>query len=157
MTRRTITRRPSAVLLAAAGAAIVGSTFGGDCQTEMMPPTMDPPTTTPPMNATVSFSQQIQAIFDANCIQCHIAGGIADQIMHLNSGESLAALVNTPSVQNPSLTRVVPGDSASSLIFQKISQDSPPVGSRMPLGGPFLDNSTINLIRDWIDQGALDN
>ena len=94
---------------------------------------------------------------DANCISCHVSGGIADAILHLNSGESFAALVNQPSVQDASLTHVVPGDSASSLLFQKVSSDSPPVGARMPLGGAALSRSDIDLIANWIDQGAVNN
>ena len=107
--------------------------------------------------AAVSFSNQIQVIFNANCTSCHISGGIADTIMHLNAEESFDALVNRPSVQDTSLTRVVPADSSASLLFLKVSSDSPPVGSRMPLGGIPLSQADIALIRDWIDQGAPDN
>lgn len=104
----------------------------------------------------VSFANQIQPIFDTNCTVCHISGGIADTIMHLNAEEAFDALVGQPSVQDASLTRVVAGDSSTSLLFQKVSSDSPPVGDRMPLGGALSD-ADIALIRDWIDQGAENN
>ena len=68
-----------------------------------------------------------------------------------------APLVDQLSVQRNDLTLVVPGDSASSLLFQKVSTDNPPVGLRMPRFAPPLSESEIDLIREWIDQGALDN
>ncbi len=105
----------------------------------------------------VSFADDIQPIFDASCIVCHVSGGIADAIMHLNAEESFDASVGQPSVQDASLTRVVAGDSSTSLLFQKVSSDSPPVGARMPLGGAPLSDADIALIRDWIDQGAANN
>jgi len=72
-------------------------------------------------------------------------------------GVSYNNLVNQPSAQRPDLTLVIPGDSASSLVFQKVSQNSPPVGSRMPSLGDPLTAGELALLRDWIDQGALDN
>ncbi len=66
-------------------------------------------------------------------------------------------LLNENSVQDESLRYVVHGDSASSLMFLKISSESPPVGSRMQFQNAPLRESQIDLIRDWIDQGALDN
>jgi len=108
----------------------------------------------------VSFAQQIQPIFVGRCDGCHSQGGFADNqgiALRLTASESLAGLVNQTSSQNASLTLVTPGDAANSLLFQKVSQDSPPIGSRMPLFGSPLSVSDQNLIRDWIDQGALDN
>ena len=105
----------------------------------------------------VSFANQIQPIFDANCTVCHISGGIADTIMHLNAEEAFDALVGQPSVQDASLTRVVAGDSSASLLFEKVDSNSPSVGARMPLGGAALSDADIALIRDWIDQGAENN
>ena len=106
---------------------------------------------------TVSFANQIQPIFDANCTVCHVSGGIADTIMHLNAEEAFDALVGQPSVQDASLTRVVAGDASASLLFLKVSSSSPPVGVRMPLGGAPLSNADIALIGDWIDEGAANN
>ncbi len=108
----------------------------------------------------VSFARQIQPIFTTNCAVCHRPGGIAHLRgieLQLLEGESHDRLVNQPSVQQPNLTIVVPGDSASSLLFLKISSNSPPVGDRMPLLGPPLPRAARDLIRDWIDQGALNN
>ncbi len=105
----------------------------------------------------VSFSNQIQPIFDANCTVCHVVGGIAEFTGQLlTAEESFDAIVNQPSFQS-SFIRVVPGDSSASLLFLKVSSNPPPVGSRMPLGGAPLSDADIALIRDWIDQGAANN
>ena len=109
---------------------------------------------------TVSFGNDIQPIFNTNCISCHQEGGVADQAgiaLRLGSGESYGLLVNQRSAQNSNLVLVVPGDAEASLLLQKINSDAPPVGVRMPFGGAALSASEIELIRTWIAQGALSN
>ena len=106
---------------------------------------------------TVSFSGQIQPIFDDNCTVCHAVGGIAEFTGQLLvAEESFDSIVNQPSIQSDFIL-VVPGDSSASLLFLKVRSDSPPVGSRMPRGGGPLSDDEIALIRDWIDQGAENN
>lgn len=125
----------------------------GACQTEV-------PIPAPPTGDIVSFSQDIQPIFDASCVVCHSAGGFADLegiALRLTASESFNGLVNQPSSQRADLTLVVPGDSASSLLFQKVSSAMPPIGSTMPLVGGPLPADQSGLIRDWIDQGAMNN
>jgi hypothetical protein len=51
---------------------------------------------------------------------------------------------------------VVPGNSAGSLLVKKLSA-TPPFGVRMPDGGNPVPDSLVQKIKDWIDQGALDN
>jgi hypothetical protein len=51
---------------------------------------------------------------------------------------------------------VIPGNADSSNIVKKISA-GPPFGSRMPLGGPYLSSTEIQVIKDWINAGAKDN
>lgn len=113
-----------------------------------------------PTDGVVSFSSQIQPIFDARCTVCHAPGRSADLqgIPHdLRAGSAYDDLVNQPSVQRGDLTLVVPGDPDSSLLFLVVSTESPPVGSPMPLGGPSLSENQIELIRQWIVQGAENN
>ena len=108
----------------------------------------------------VSFKDQIQPILNTYCFRCHRSGGEADLAgIALQVAEEVVfdLLLNQPSVQNPNLTLVVPGDAESSLLFLKVSSDAPPVGTRMPLSADPLTAGSIELIRDWIDQGALDN
>ena len=108
----------------------------------------------------VSFKDQIQPILNTYCFRCHRSGGEADLAgIALQVGEEVAfdLLVNQPSILDPSLTLVVPGDAESSLLFLIVASDAPPVGDRMPLREAPLSAGSIGLIRDWIDQGALNN
>lgn len=115
----------------------------------------------PPTGLTVSFADHIQPIFDELCIICYVDGGLVDSegiALKPTAGQSFGLLVNQKSVQDTSLTLVIPGDSVNSLLFAKVSQDTPPVGATMPLvGGRRLTSSELALVRDWIDQGALNN
>ncbi len=113
-----------------------------------------------PQVGPVSFRDQIQPIFDAHCIICHVDGGVADLAgiaLRLGAGLSFDMLVDQTSVRDTRLTFAVPGDSADSLLYLKVSSSNPPVGSRMPLGGPALSSTDVELIRTWIDEGAQNN
>ena len=108
----------------------------------------------------VSFKDQIQPILNTDCFRCHRVNGEADLFgIALQVGEEVAfeLLVNQPSSLDANLTLVVPGDAASSLLFNKVASDTPPTGARMPLREAPLSAESIELIRDWIDQGALNN
>jgi mono/diheme cytochrome c family protein len=123
------------------------------CQGEVNPPGPD-------VGRAVSLASDVQPIFERSCVSCHRPGAFANLSgidLVLTAGQSRASLVNQPSSQNAALTLVVPGDSAASLLFLKVSSNMPPVGSTMPLFGARLNSSELALIRDWIDQGALDN
>lgn len=69
--------------------------------------------------------------------------------------ESLASLVNVTSVLDPAFLRVSPGDADDSFLVRKL-EGTQSVGSRMPLGGGPLPQTTIDAIRVWIDNGAVD-
>jgi len=138
-------------------AATVGLLAGGlACQVNV--PVSEPP---PGRGGTVSFATQVRPILVNNCSGCHSPGGAAvvnnGIAMHLTEGEAYDSIVNQPSGQDATWTLVVPGDSSSSLLYLKVSTDNPPVGVRMPRFAPRLSGAEIGLIRDWIDQGALNN
>ena len=112
----------------------------------------------PPVDREVSFAAEIQPIFTQKCASCHRDGGFADDItMRLVEDLTLDSIVNQPSSQNPDITLVIPFDAANSLLFLKISENDPPIGRTMPLVGETLPSDALGLIRDWIDQGAIDN
>ena len=50
---------------------------------------------------------------------------------------------------------IEPFDPSTSHLFLKIIGQEE--GERMPLGGPYLDATQENAIRDWILEGAADN
>jgi hypothetical protein len=78
--------------------------------------------------------------------------------MNLSSaGESYAALVSVASLQVTSLNRVEPGNPDESYLIRKLEGGPDIVGDRMPRGGPFLPQATIDEIRAWIAAGAENN
>ncbi len=75
-------------------------------------------------------------------------------VMNLTSASAtFAALVNVTSIDEPAFKRVLPGDPNNSYIIHKL-EGTQSVGSRMPFGGPFLDQATIDQVRAWIQAGA---
>lgn len=48
-------------------------------------------------------------------------------------------------------------DAANSPLFDKISSDNPEYGVRMPKGRSSLSSDDINLIKQWINDGAKNN
>ena len=109
---------------------------------------------------TISFARDVQPILTTFCATCHVEGGLADFrgiALRLTEAEALDGLIGGMSVQDPSLAFVVPGASASSLLFLKISMPDPPVGNRMPFELAPLEDDEIAIIREWIDQGAAAN
>jgi len=102
-----------------------------------------------------TLAQLQTAIFGPRCSGCHTGGGgTLPASMNLSStSASLAALVNVNSTEVGSLKRVNPGDPATSYLIQKL-EGTQSVGQRMPLGGPFLDQGTINQVKAWIQAGA---
>jgi uncharacterized protein (TIGR03118 family) len=105
---------------------------------------------------------EIQAeVFTPICSVCHDGsnppGGALPGSQNLTEGNSFANLVNVASLEKPSLLRVKPGDPDNSYIIQKLEGAAGISGSRMPLGGPFLDDATMDKIRSWIADGAPNN
>ncbi len=65
-----------------------------------------------------------------------------------------AYIVNRPGIEKTDRLRVKPGDSAHSLLIDKIRNRNG-VATQMPLGAEPLDEADIEEIEDWIDAGAL--
>ncbi|MEX0609711.1 MAG: T9SS type A sorting domain-containing protein [Balneolaceae bacterium] len=97
--------------------------------------------------AQVDYETEIQPIFSNNCTSCH--GGQNGVTL-----SSYSAVIS--SVGQQYQTEVVqPGDASNSPIVDKISNDNPEHGVRMPQNGPpYLTSEEITLIRDWINEGA---
>lgn len=102
----------------------------------------------------VTFGQVWTSILVPRCQGCHGSG--SGGLFMQDQGITLGDLIDTGATTGlcNGRTRVVPGDSADSLLFQKVSGIGL-CGPRMPLGGPFLSAAETELIRAWIDGGAL--
>jgi hypothetical protein len=95
----------------------------------------------------------IQAnVFTPICTACH-AGAAAPLGFRLDAASAYAMLVNAPSVEVPALRRVAPGNPDQSYLIQKLEGHAA-VGAQMPLGQAPLPQATINVIRQWITNGA---
>jgi hypothetical protein len=99
----------------------------------------------------VSFSNQIQPIFNSQCTGCH--GGTGG--LTITAGASYNNLVNVNAQSScPSLKRVLPNDASNSVLYRKVSGTT--CGQQMTQGGA-LSATDITLIRNWINQGANNN
>ncbi len=95
----------------------------------------------------VSYSSDVQPIFNGNCSSCHGSSGNV-------SLTSYSALMNSVG-NNYGSNLVVAGNADESGLVDKI-EPNPDHGSRMPIGGT-LTNSEIQTIRRWINEGAKNN
>ncbi len=102
---------------------------------------------------TADFQSIQDNVFTPICSKCHIGAG-APEGLQLDAAHSYALLVGVPSTENPAVLRVDSGNPDSSYIIQKLQGSSGIIGQQMPLGGPYLPQSTIDVIRQWITNGA---
>lgn len=93
----------------------------------------------------VSFARDIQPIFQAHCHMCH---GRQFQMNNLRLDRKAAALRGGDS-RKPA---IVPGDSQASLLIRYVSGADPEI--RMPPSGDPLPSNKVELLREWINQGA---
>jgi len=137
---------------ASTGAATITATAGPASVTRVVNVSATP----------VSFATDVQNIFNTSvpaCTNCHpTAAG-----MNLTTGSSYASIVDQNASEVPAMKRVRRFMPDSSYLVHKIQGTQAAVGgtgARMPLGcsgGGCLSNAAINLIRNWILQGALQN
>ena len=97
------------------------------------------------------YGSTIQPIWTAQCTECHL-GESPPAGLDLAT-DSHANLVNVNSSEAAPLKRVLPGDANNSYLYQKVTQDTPAVGSRMP-PGETLSGTEITDIQTWINSGA---
>ncbi len=104
-----------------------------------------------------SFATDIQPIFLDRCRSCHFPDGAAPIGLRTTGLDlsSYATVIAGATVEAEVV--VVAGKPCESILWQKVSP-GPPFGGRMPLSGPpFLTDEQIQLIHDWIAEGALAN
>ncbi len=100
----------------------------------------------------VTFTQIQNEILTPSCVNafCHPGGGAP---MSLAPGAAWGNLVDVASGWG--MDRVEPGDADNSALYLKVIGTS--IGSRMPLGRPAISSDQAEMIRAWIEAGALDN
>ncbi|MDG2266877.1 MAG: hypothetical protein P8L91_07835 [Candidatus Marinimicrobia bacterium] len=98
-----------------------------------------------PLYAQVDYNSDIQPIFNNKCISCHIDGGTYFGGLDLSSYSEVMEGGNSGNT-------IVPFDHENSLLWQYVNS------GYMPAYGSGVDPLTadqINLIAQWIDEGAL--
>jgi len=108
----------------------------------------------PPAGLQPTLASIQDNVFTVTCAVsgCHGGAG-AQQGLRLDPGFSAGNLINVASPRDPNLIRVIPGNPDASFIIQKL-EGTQTLGDRMPDGGPYLPQSTIDVIRQWIQDGA---
>lgn len=113
------------------------------------------------VSSTISLAGNVQPIFSANCAVtgCH-AGSTPQSGLSLTNGMSYLETVNVNATGTTcaGAPRVDPGSSTTSVLYRLVSGTC---GPRMPFSafgpGDTLSAAQQDTIRDWIDQGALNN
>lgn len=93
--------------------------------------------------ASVSFADDILPMLQSRCVNCH-GGQRTEHELNLNSYDGVMA----GSENGPVVT---PGDAANSPLAELVAN------GKMPKRGPKLTPDQVQLIVDWINQGAQNN
>lgn len=101
------------------------------------------PTAAPAASTGVSFANDILPILNSRCLNCHGGDRIEEGLLVGSYGELMAGSANGPVI--------VPGDAAGSLLVELVENQ------KMPKRGPKLTPPQVQLIVDWVNQGALNN
>lgn len=102
-----------------------------------------PPEAVTPLPETVSYTKDIQPLWNESCIGCHATGSTAPDLTAVNS--YLALTKNSK--------YVVAKDAANSILYKCLIGEGAPL---MPKAGKISD-SKIELVKKWINDGALNN
>ena len=96
-------------------------------------------------SSTISYSRQIQPIFEKSCVSCHGVKAIKEGL-DLRTFDGLLAGSLNGSV-------ITPGDAENSFFIQQI------VSGEMPWRGkaPEVTPEELQILIDWVNQGALNN
>ena len=99
-------------------------------------------------------------VFTPVCAGCH-TGPTSNDVNDLPGGMDLTSLsmsfmslVGVTSLEDNNFQRVNDGDADASYLIQKL-EGTASSGSQMPDGGAPLDQATIDVIRQWITDGAM--
>lgn len=148
MTWRTMAVALAVLSLAACLAPLepdVGALTAGTCDNEDSNPDVD-----------VSFQNDIQPRLHAGC-GCHNpippSRGSAIDSTGFSVGDH-TSLLRGGQISREQI--VVPGAPCDSQLYQKLS-DAPPSGARMPIYGPYWSRLEMQLLSDWIAEGARAN
>ena len=135
----TPTTQPLTATSSPTAAATAAPTAAPQPTSESAAPTATPVTT----GSAVSYSRDVQPIFNQICVKCH-GGEETKEGLSLKSYAEVMAGSNNGSV-------VTPGDVVNSFLIEQV------VSGEMPKRGPKLLPSQIRTLSDWVAAGAPNN
>lgn len=89
-----------------------------------------------------TYSGEIQPLFNAKCVSCHIGGS--------SGSYDLNSYAGTMGAGSDSVPNVIAGRPDSSLLYTKVADGAHPVSSP-------VDSTQLRRMRTWIEKGALNN
>ena len=137
---------------------IVGlAACGDDSPTAPTTPSTTPTTPATPAtgNLTATLSSIQSEVFNLSCVTHH-GPSVAEAGLDLSEGRSFENLVDVTSTQR-GLDLVEPNDAENSYLIHKLEGRAGIVGARMPPNGPFITDEALDIVKQWIDEGAQDN
>ncbi|HET6583417.1 MAG TPA: hypothetical protein VFG69_08215, partial [Nannocystaceae bacterium] len=109
-----------------------------------------------PTGSGATFSGHVQPILDARCATAGCHGALAPASgLDLTKGVARANLL-LPSLQNPDVPRVTPGNPTNSYLITKLTGNGL-AGLQMPLMATPLSADELEVVRTWISYGAPDD
>jgi hypothetical protein len=104
----------------------------------------------------VDFKTQVRPIIDARCASCHVYGrGTEQGYREVGFDQGTLGTLRKGGT-NTRTNILVPGKPCSSAYVQKI-RGTFATGARMPRNAPPLSREEIQVIMDWIAEGAAGN
>ncbi len=91
-----------------------------------------------------SFTKDVAPVFAKNCSGCH-AASVKMGSLDLETWQGIQTGGNHGTI-------IVPGKSSESRLYTMLTGDSKPL---MPMGGPKLAAGEIEVVKKWIDAGAI--
>jgi hypothetical protein len=101
--------------------------------------------------AQVSYSTDVKPILEEHCVACHTPGGEGYEksgLLLSSYDDLLKGTRHGPVVK--------PGDAVSSTLVRLVEGKADET-IRMPFHGAPLPAAKVAMIRDWVNQGAVDN
>ncbi len=93
----------------------------------------------------VDFARDIQPIFATHCVSCHSAKKAAGQLRLDNKAATLRGGLSG--------AVILPGNSKGSILLTRVLGEGGQ--AQMPMGGDPLKPEQIELLRQWVEQGAV--
>lgn len=94
--------------------------------------------------------------FEPFCADCH-GGGAPSTGLDMTFERGFQEMVGVSSLQSVDLNLIEPGDANNSYLIIKLEGGDEMVGRQMPRGRPARPQGEIDIVRQWIDDGARRN